>query len=185
MEVAMNIKQFTTAIAMSLFACSTMAQIAIPPSKIGPNTINPNLKRDLQKEAMPKKQKRAIEQAAKPRNRVQRGSLSVYSVPFDTWCTETSEQTQGRVTLVYDWPGERNTTTLDVILRVRTPAGRTLDQRTRIYGGRTGLELISETLDFNHNDVCPSGCVQARLVPITAADSNRVDQRWMRACQAR
>lgn len=181
----MNLKLITTAIAMSLFAYSAMAQIAIPPSKVGPNTINPNLRRDLQKESLPKAQKRAIEQAAKPRNRVQRGSLSVYSVPFDTWCTETSERTTGRVTLVYDWPGESNTTTLEVILRVQTPAGRTLNQRAHLYGGRTGRELISDTLNFNHNDVCPSGCVQARLVPITPADSNRIDQRWMRACQVR
>jgi hypothetical protein len=31
-------------------------------------------------------------------------------------------------------------------------------------------------------DICPTGCIDARLAPSDARDANRVDQRWQRAC---
>jgi hypothetical protein len=181
----MNTKQIALCVTLAAFVSGAAAQPTIDPGKLQP--VDPALKQDVQKQSLTEGQKKALKEAAKPRLKVRGGSLSLYAVPFDTWCSNTKDTgTTGRATLVYDWLGESNTTTLDVDFHVRTAAGRILTQRKRVYGGRAGSELISDPpLSFARNEICPTGCVEARIAPVTPADANRLDQRWVRVCQAR
>jgi hypothetical protein len=60
---------------------------------------------------------------------------------------------------------------------VRLGPGKGIAEAGRPTGGPlTGLFSLSKA------DICPTGCTEARLAPRTAADANRFDQRWQRAC---
>jgi hypothetical protein len=60
---------------------------------------------------------------------------------------------------------------------VRLGPGKGIAEAGRPTAGPlTGLFSLSKA------DICPSGCTEARLGPRTAADTNRFDQRWQRAC---
>ncbi|MCB1844990.1 MAG: hypothetical protein KDI09_18640 [Halioglobus sp.] len=180
-----------------LFAVVAVAQAQVrikPPSA---TKVNPA----LQKQALSETARKALEEAGKSRAYPVRAEINRLgdttsllpgfgASPADRICGRNAPDSSFMIVrLHYEWrPGDSYVPRANLVVRksdgdVLIPV--TLRAGSGIAEAGVAGRPFEGLLALSKADLCPGACIDVRLAPRDAADANRFDQRWQRACFSR
>ena len=183
---------------IAALACGASAQISRPKRTVTPpSEVRPGGS-DLTQPSIDEKTKTAINAATKSRAYIVRARIRYVGEPsFDpggspfrvnrasAFCDGANESTPFVVIYVdYEWrPADDFVPNAFVVVRrasdeIRSSVTLQSGSGTAVTGGGGFASLFTLSKD----DICPSGCTEVHLAAQRSADTNRFDQRWVRAC---